>query len=96
MAEVAVHPYSAYPIIGASGALSGLFAAALIGLQKEGRLPASRFGIWTFAAVWIGISVVFGFFGDDLVGGPIAWIAHLGGFFGGLLLMQFRYFKFYR
>lgn len=95
VAEVIAHPYSANPIIGASGALSGLFAAALIGLQKQGRLPVTRFGIWTFAAVWVGISLVFGFFGDALVGSPIAWIAHLGGFFAGLALMQLRYFKFH-
>lgn len=94
MAEVIVHPFSQYPVIGASGALSGLFAAVLIGMQKDGRLPTGRYGIWPFAAVWIGISIVFGFFGDDIAGAPIAWIAHLGGFFGGLLLMKLPYFKF--
>jgi len=95
VAEVMIHPFSTIPIIGASGALSGLFASVLIGLQKEGRLPAGRYGIWPFAFLWIGISIIFGIFGNDLVGSPIAWIAHLGGFFGGLFLMQFRYFKFY-
>lgn len=93
LAETVVHPFLDHPVIGASGALSGLFAAVLIGLQKSGRLPTGRFGIWPFAALWIGISAVFGLFSGDLAGGPIAWAAHLGGFLGGVALTKLRYFR---
>lgn len=91
--ELLIHPASQYPIIGASGAESGLFAAILIILQSEGRLPTGKYGIWPFAILWIGISVLFGLFGGLMAGGPIAWLAHLGGFIGGFILLQTRYFR---
>lgn len=91
--ELLINASSQYPIIGASGALSGLFAAILIILQRDGRLPTGKYGIWPFAAFWIGISVLFGLFGGAFAGGPIAWLAHLGGFIGGFILLQTRYFR---
>lgn len=91
--ELVVHGASQYPIIGASGAESGLFAAILIIMQREGRLPNGRYGIWTIAIIWIVISVLFGLFGGAMAGGPIAWLAHIGGFIGGVLLLQTRLFK---
>lgn len=80
-------PTSAQTMIGASGGVSGLFAAVLVMLQQQGRLGAGRYGILPFAALWIGISFIFG-----LLGGPngsaIAWAAHIGGFFAGLALIK--------
>ena len=41
-------------------------------------------------AVWIGVNLLFGIvFPNLLAAGGIAWEAHLGGFFAGLLLFQF-------
>lgn len=91
--ELILNPEMQYPLVGASGALSGLFAAILIILQNQGRLPVGRYGIWPFAIIWIGISVFFGIFGEQMAGAPIAWLAHLGGFFTGLALLKTRYFK---
>ena len=91
--EILFHPDLQAPMVGASGAISGLFAAILIVLQRENRLPAGKYGIWPFAIVWVGISVVFGLFGTQLAGAPIAWLAHLGGFFGGMLLLRLPYFR---
>ena len=91
--ELLINPDMQYPLVGASGALSGLFAAILIILQKQGRLPTGKYGIWPFAIVWIGISVFFGLFGEQIAGAPIAWLAHLGGFFAGIALLRTRYFK---
>jgi membrane associated rhomboid family serine protease len=93
IAETIIHPFSINPVIGASGALSGLFAAVLILLQSQGKLPTGKYGIWPFAAFWVGISLLFGLIGGSLAGGQIAWAAHLGGFIAGFLLLRLRYFK---
>jgi membrane associated rhomboid family serine protease len=75
---------SIYPVVGASGGLSGLFAAALIMInQQQGGVHK----IWPFIVLWIGISVLFGFMGSP-DGGQIAWAAHVGGFLGGFAAMK--------
>jgi membrane associated rhomboid family serine protease len=78
---------SSYPMIGASGGLSGLFAGALVMLSRGQREMGGRFGILPFALVWIGLSVGFG-----MLGGPdgslIAWAAHVGGFLGGFVVLK--------
>lgn len=76
------------PVIGASGAISGMFAAAMIMLQQQRGSPFSgRYGLWPFILIWIGISVMFG-----MMGGPggesIAWAAHIGGFLAGFALIK--------
>ncbi|PJB69873.1 MAG: rhomboid family intramembrane serine protease [Alphaproteobacteria bacterium CG_4_9_14_3_um_filter_47_13] len=80
-------PFSAHTMVGASGGISGLFAAVLVMMQMQGRLGHGRYGIWPLAAFWIGISFIFG-----LLGGPggsaIAWAAHIGGFIAGLILIK--------
>jgi membrane associated rhomboid family serine protease len=91
--EILINPDMQYPLVGASGALSGLFAAILIIMQNNGRLPTGKYGIWPFAVAWVGISVFFGLFGEQVAGAPIAWLAHLGGFFGGLALIKTKYFR---
>lgn len=91
--ELLIHPFSQTPLVGASGALSGLFAAILILLQRQNRLPAGKYGIWPFASIWIGISVIFGLVGEQMAGAPIAWLAHIGGFLGGFILLKLRYFQ---
>lgn len=91
--EMIIHPFSEFPVIGASGAESGLFAAILILLQAQGRLPTGKYGIWPFAVFWILISVILGLVGGRLAGGEIAWAAHLGGFIAGFVLLRFNYFR---
>lgn len=82
-----VSPASPNPVIGASGGLSGLFAAVLIMLQQMGRLPAGKYGILPFILLWIGISVIFGMMGGP-GGSTIAWVAHIGGFLAGFVLLK--------
>lgn len=78
---------SPYPVIGASGALSGLFAAAIIMLNRGRGEMGGRFGILPFIILWIGITVGFGMMGSP-DGHDIAWAAHLGGFLGGFVVMK--------
>ncbi|MGO8920474.1 MAG: rhomboid family intramembrane serine protease [Stellaceae bacterium] len=84
-AHLGVYPQSAQPVIGASGAISGLFGGVL-------RLQASagsdrRTGLWLVIVLWIIVTVIAGQTGmPGQPGAPIAWIAHLGGFVAGLLM----------
>jgi membrane associated rhomboid family serine protease len=75
------------PVIGASGGISGLFGAVLIMLQRSGQLNNQN-RLLPIVAVWIGITVLFGFMGGP-DGSMIAWIAHIGGFLSGLAFMKF-------
>lgn len=90
---------SILPVVGASGAISGLMGAAFRMMGSlEAPMPRSgakaplsplfskRILVWS--AVWVGINIVAGVLG--LGAGTevrlIAWQAHLGGYFAGLLL----------
>ncbi len=88
LAQFVFSPYSTAPVIGASGGLSGLFAAVLLMMQQQNGLGAgNRYGILPFIILWIAISVIFG-----MIGGPdgsnIAWAAHIGGFLAGFVLFK--------
>ncbi len=74
------------PVIGASGAISGLFAAAFMLMQSQQDPQASQ-RLWVFAGVWVAISVAFGIAGGP-DGSTIAWQAHIGGFLAGFLLFK--------
>jgi len=85
---------SAEPVIGASGAISGLMAAALRLLPTErhwgggGVAPIFSRQILVFSLIWAAINLLVGLTGLGMGGEPglIAWQAHLGGFVAGLLL----------
>lgn len=78
---------SSFPMIGASGGLSGLFAGALLMISRGQREMGGRFGILPFALIWIGLSIGFGMLGGP-DGSMIAWAAHVGGFLGGFLVLK--------
>jgi membrane associated rhomboid family serine protease len=94
---VALNWGSPVPVVGASGAISGLMAAAL--RMLPGQAPWAEPGtaplaplfsrqILIFTLVWAAINIVAGVTGLGVGGqsGLIAWQAHLGGFLAGLLL----------
>jgi len=88
---------SPVPVVGASGAISGLMAAAFRMLPGQapwtvaGEAPLAPLlsrPILVFSALWGGINLMtavtgFGMAGE---GGLVAWQAHLGGYVAGLLL----------
>lgn len=99
-----LHMGEAVPLVGASGAISGMMgAAARFGFhidRSQGRpafggpllsIPAvfrSRTAV-TFLLVWFGINFLMGFgFGASDDGSSIAWEAHIGGFLAGFLLLR--------
>jgi membrane associated rhomboid family serine protease len=84
----AFNPTSDAPVIGASGAISGLFAAALLMMYEQGRLgrltgKLANKGPWPIIFIWAGIMSFIG-----IAFGGIAWEAHLGGFLTGALLYR--------
>jgi len=85
-AHFALNWDSIYPVIGASGGLSGLFAVMIVILNRQNKL-GGKYGVWPFIALWIGISVLFGMMGSP-DGGDIAWAAHIGGFLGGFVAIK--------
>ncbi|WP_395623683.1 rhomboid family intramembrane serine protease [Sphingomonas daechungensis] len=82
-AHFAVYPQSVDPVIGASGAISGLMAGVLrlLGPHRAGLIRIAI--IWGIAMLALGIA---GMPGGEAV--QVAWVAHLGGFVGGLILFR--------
>ena len=96
-AHLALNWGETLPVIGASGAISGLMAAALRMLPTQipwampGETPLAPIfsrQVLVFSLVWAAINVFAGVTGLGMGGetGLIAWQAHLGGFAAGLLL----------
>ena len=94
--QVIATPASAVPMVGASGAISGMLGAYLL-LFPQSRivtlvpifflpliflLPARLFLLY-----WFALQFLFGLASDPMAGG-VAWWAHVGGFATGLLLAK--------
>lgn len=87
LAEFAAGPHDGNFLIGASGGVSGLFAAAVLLLYRRGVLARGPHGILPLVLVFVALNLLQGFVGaPGAQGAPIGWIAHLGGFFAGLAL----------
>lgn len=95
LAHVVVNPSSVVPTLGASGAVSGLLGAYIILFPKAQvttlipififlqfvRIPAGIFlGIWFVYQFFIGA-------GQQVGGAGVAWMAHVGGFVAGMVLI---------
>jgi membrane associated rhomboid family serine protease len=84
-AHWAAYPSSALPVVGASGAISGLFGGVLRMLARGA--GGRRTGLWPLLALWIIVTVIAGQTGmPGEPGAQIAWVAHLGGFAFGLVV----------
>jgi len=95
----AVHPLGEAPLVGASGAISGMMGAAgRFGFRIDRSSGKAAFAgaplpiaevlrsrsVMAFLAVWMVINLVTGLFGFALgFDGQIAWEAHIGGFVAG-------------
>jgi membrane associated rhomboid family serine protease len=91
-----VNTHSGMPMIGASGAISGLFGgiimlmfeAGMMGGRAAGNGFSKYKGLLPVIAIWIGSAAFFGIYGVPGVDNPIAWDVHIGGFVSGLLLYK--------
>lgn len=80
---MAFSPFSDIPVIGASGGISGLFSATLILMLRQGYIRMSpRFGFWPVLIFW----GIFLFAPGLLLGEPVSWQSHLGGYVMGIAL----------
>jgi membrane associated rhomboid family serine protease len=80
----------AWTLVGASGAASGLMGGAARLIQGQGR-PGSLVGRTVVGMTfgWIAVNVILGVSGltPGTAGAPVAWQAHIFGYFCGLLLI---------
>ncbi|MEO5656262.1 MAG: rhomboid family intramembrane serine protease [Nitrospiria bacterium] len=90
-------PSSAVPMIGASGAISGVLGAYLLLFPRAQILTLIPLGFFTRlvhipAMVVLGFWIVIQFLNGTLsvgqAGGGVAWFAHVGGFVAGMALIR--------
>lgn len=92
LAQVVMEPSSAIPMLGASGAISGVLGGYLL-LFPQRRVRAIIFNFLTtvpaFVALglWIGYQILLGFLAPAGQGG-VAYAAHIGGFIAGVVLIK--------
>jgi membrane associated rhomboid family serine protease len=88
----ALHPMQATPLVGASGAVSGLMGAAarlIDGRGRVGRVFSSA--VLGMGGAWLVVNLLVGALGSGFTpgaaGATVAWEAHLAGFLAGVLLI---------
>jgi len=92
LAQVVMEPSSAIPMLGASGAISGVLGGYLVLFPKR-EVRAIIFNFLTtvpaFVALglWIGYQILLGFLAPAGQGG-VAYTAHIGGFIAGVVLVK--------
>ena len=93
-AHVAVNAQSSIPMVGASGAISGVLGAYLV-LHPSARIKmfaGIRFiqlPAWFYLLLWMGLQVVAVSQASKIAGMGIAYWAHIGGFVAGMFLSVF-------
>ncbi len=96
--QVLLTQTSVVPVIGASGAISAVFAAYALLFARSGEDPAMFLGMrlsgetvraLRYASLWIGLQLLTGVAFNLPGSGGIAIWAHIGGFLAGLLFAPF-------
>ena len=97
LAQVVATPDPNVPMVGASGAISGILGAYMI-LYPRARvltliflgffITTARIGALWFLGFWF-LFQAFSAFADPGTGGGVAWWAHIGGFIAGIILLPF-------
>ncbi len=95
-AQVLVRPASAIPMVGASGAISGVLGAYLLLYPRVRVHTLIFFGFWATtiqvpAYLMLGYWILLQFLGGVLApveGGGVAYMAHIGGFVAGLVCIR--------
>ena len=102
VAQTVMNPHSAIPMIGASGAVSGVLGAYLLLFPYATILTLVTFGFFfrfihipavVVLGFWIVLQLISGYLTASAAalgrgeGGGVAWFAHIGGFLAGMLLL---------
>jgi membrane associated rhomboid family serine protease len=92
LAHAIIDPSSKVPMIGASGAISGVIGAYLV-LHPKARIKTLvgyfiiSLPAWVVLGGWIGLQFLSAAMDTGGTGGGVAWWAHIGGFFAGVILI---------
>lgn len=92
LAQIIMGPDSVIPMLGASGAISGVLGAYML-LFPTRRVRALIFQIYTTVpayvalGLWIGYQIIIGYLTPSDSGG-VAYAAHIGGFIAGVVLIK--------
>ncbi|HUP02860.1 MAG TPA: rhomboid family intramembrane serine protease [Bryobacteraceae bacterium] len=95
LAQVASDPVSAVPMVGASGAIAGVMGAYLVKFPRS-RVEMLFFAIfffrfevaaWFMLIYWFAVQLLGGFGSSEASAGGTAFMAHVGGFASGILLI---------
>ena len=98
MSHAWVDPNSVVPMIGASGAISGVLGAYLLLYPRARVLVLFPFGFFMrliyvpagfVLAFWFILQLISGMGSVGRGGGGVAWFAHIGGFIAGMALIGF-------
>jgi rhomboid family protein len=90
--QVAITPTSTVPMLGASGAISGLLAAYVLYFPRARVLTFIfpffflTLSAYVFIGYWIALNALQAFLNIGVSGGGVAFFAHIGGFITGLVL----------
>lgn len=93
LTHLAVYWGDPMPVVGASGAVSGLMGAGMRifygNMLGKPLAPLNSRPIIGFSLVWIIGNVITGIFRIGVADGVslVAWVAHLGGYFAGLIVI---------
>jgi membrane associated rhomboid family serine protease len=99
LAQVLAEPASPIPMVGASGAISGVMGAYLVLYPRVRVFTLIFLGFfvttvalpaWVMLIYWMGIQIVSGLLDSvaSETGGGVAFWAHVGGFVAGVLLVK--------
>lgn len=90
--QVAITPTSTVPMLGASGAISGLLAAYVLYFPRARVLTFIipfffvTLSAFVFIGYWIALQALDAYLSFGVAGGGVAFFAHVGGFITGLVL----------
>jgi len=93
LAHIAFNSGSGVPSVGASGAISGVLGGYMVLFPRNRVRVMMRGGItavpaYVMLGLWILIQIVSGAMDQGGEGGGVAFMAHIGGFAAGLLLVK--------
>jgi membrane associated rhomboid family serine protease len=98
IAQIVVSPFSTIPLIGASGAISGILGAYLLLYPKAKVLTlvplvvfirVIRLPAYVVLGFWIVLQIINGFVSLSYTAqGGVAFFAHIGGFIAGLAVIK--------
>jgi len=95
LAQIFANPASQIPMVGASGAIAGVLGAYMV-LYPQGRVLTLLWVFYFIRFIELPALIVLGFwfliqllsYSLNPFGGGVAWMAHIGGFLAGALLVR--------